>query len=139
MSDLPTGTPVLCIDFDGVLHSYNSGWQGADIIPDPPVPGAIEFLKEASKHFEIHIFSSRSHQRGGMEAMQNWLWKQVTGKEYSLDETICCPVWLLKIKWPIVKPPAFLSIDDRGMTFTGTFPDPKELLKFKPWNKGSRP
>jgi hypothetical protein len=31
--------PILCLDFDGVLHSYTSGWKGAAVIPDPPVPG----------------------------------------------------------------------------------------------------
>ena len=36
--------PILCIDFDGVLHSYSSGWKGARNIPDPPVTGAIEWL-----------------------------------------------------------------------------------------------
>lgn len=39
------------------------------------------------------------------------------------------------LKFPTKKPAAFLQIDDRAITFTGTFPDPKELLKFKPWNK----
>ena len=28
--------PILCLDFDGVVHSYTSGWKGADVIPDPP-------------------------------------------------------------------------------------------------------
>lgn len=30
------GKPILCLDFDGVIHSYASGWKGADVIPDPP-------------------------------------------------------------------------------------------------------
>lgn len=65
--------PILCIDFDGVLHSYTSGWQGASQIPDPPVPGAVEFLLEARQKFTVAIFSSRSHQWGGKRAMKRWL------------------------------------------------------------------
>src|SRR5882672_3079773 len=36
--------PILCLDFDGVLHSYSSGWKGADVIPDAPTPGMAAFL-----------------------------------------------------------------------------------------------
>ena len=39
------------------------------------------------------------------------------------------------IDFPLMKPAAFVQLDDRAITFTGVFPDPKELLKFKPWNK----
>jgi hypothetical protein len=123
------------MDFDGVIHSYTSGWKGADKIPDPPVPGAFDFLAMASNYFEVHIFSSRTHQQGGSEAMQNWIWKEVTGSDYDPDNTCCVPVWVLKLKFPENKPPAMISIDDRAITFTGIFPDPKELLNFKPWNK----
>ena len=38
--------PIICVDFDGVIHSYTSGWKGIDVIPDDPVPGAIEWLEE---------------------------------------------------------------------------------------------
>ena len=61
--------PILCLDFDGVIHSYTSGWKGADVIPDPPVPGAMAFLWDATDHFRVAIFSSRSNQPGGMKAM----------------------------------------------------------------------
>lgn len=67
------GKPILCLDFDGVIHSYNSGWKGAAVIPDPPVPGALQFIAEALETFEVHIFSSRSHQWGGRRAMKRWL------------------------------------------------------------------
>ena len=30
---------TVCLDFDGVLHSYRSGWRGEEIIPDLPIHG----------------------------------------------------------------------------------------------------
>lgn len=129
-NDLPEGRPILCMDFDGVIHSYTSGWHGVDVIPDPPVEGALEFLKEATKYFEVHIFSARSHQLGGIKAMQLWLFRSIV-KEFPLADIN----WYFKLKFPLNKPASFLSIDDRGFCFTGKFPDPKELLKFKPWHK----
>ncbi len=116
--------PILCLDFDGVLHSYTSGWKGADVIPDPPVPGAIEFIKEATVHFTVAIFSSRSNQPGGISAMKAWLYYHSAGEP--INEVII---------WPTEKPAAFLTIDDRALTFNGTWPNVKELLNFKPWNK----
>lgn len=65
--------PILCLDFDGVIHSYESGWKGAAVIPDPPVPGALDFIAKASKNFQVAIYSSRSHQWGGRRAMKKWL------------------------------------------------------------------
>lgn len=116
--------PILCLDFDGVIHSYTSGWKGADVIPDPPVPGALQFMAEATKHFTVAIFSSRSNQLGGIEAMRRWLWHYVG----DLD-------WFVEIEWPTHKPSAFVGIDDRVLTFTGTWPTMSELHTFKPWNK----
>lgn len=130
--------PILCIDFDGVLHSYVSGWKGAAVIPDPPVPGAIAFLYEATLHFDVHVFSSRSHQKGGIEAMQAWItqWEATwLTEQRMLDISRMYPSLLLAIKWPIEKPAAFLTIDDRALTFTGEWPAMADLLAFRPWNK----
>lgn len=52
--------PILCLDFDGVIHSYSSGWQGAACVTDPPVDGSLEFLSNAILRFKVAIFSSRS-------------------------------------------------------------------------------
>lgn len=112
---------ILCLDFDGVLHAYTSGWQGADVIPDPAVPGAAEFLEEALEHFKVHIFSSRSHQPGGIAAMKEWCNLEF-GHVLAGD-----------LHFPTVKPPAFIGLDDRVIQFTGEWPSPAELAEFKPW------
>lgn len=130
--------PILCLDFDGVLHSYASGWQGATVIPDAPVPGAIAFLYAAIYHFRVAIYSSRSHQDGGIDAMMDWLalheaaWRH---EEKQAGRPTQRTSLLLNIDWPKEKPAAFLTIDDRAITFTGEWPTMDVLKAFKPWNK----
>lgn len=119
-------TPILCLDFDGVCHSYISGWKGVDVIPDPPVDGLWEFLDEASNHFEIHIFSSRTHQDGGMEAMWDWFKSHVPENMYHV---------VAGLRFPREKPSAMVTLDDRGILFTGVWPSIETLKAFKPWNK----
>ena len=114
--------PILVLDFDGVLHSYKSGWKGADVIPDLPVPGARKFCERALDHFRVFIVSSRCGQPGGTTAIMNWLTehKFPMGIAVSVDGR---------------KPAAFLTIDDRAITFTGEWPDMWELLEFIPWHR----
>ena len=129
--------PILCMDFDGVINSYESGWLD-DVchLPDPPVRGAISFLEDATNFWKVCIYSSRSHHIGAPEAMKKWLIKyamleaseQGTDLDYVLN-------WINQIEFPTYKPPAKLSIDDRGMRFDGVFTDPEELLKIEPWYK----
>jgi hypothetical protein len=125
--------PILCCDFDGVLHSYTSGWKGADVVADPPVEGAIRFLTDASDKFELHIYSSRSHQPGGIAAMHEYLAKHI--RRYWTDLPIAAERLISALKFPSEKPPAMITLDDRGLLFDGKFPDIDELLWFKPWNK----
>jgi len=118
--------PLLCLDFDGTIHSYTSGWQGVDVIPDEPVNGAFEFIREAMDQFEVNVFSARSGLPGGIEAMKAWFirhgWNEAEPGEPA------------GIVFPTCKPPAHVSIDDRAMTFTGTWPDMQALKDFRPWN-----
>lgn len=125
--------PILCLDFDGVIHSYKTKWQHATIIPDPPVPGAIEFIEAASESFAIHIFSSRSKTMQGRVAMKRWLACHLL--QHFEDDRVATKRLLDKIKWPETKPPAFLTIDDRAWQFRGVFPSITEMQRFKPWNK----
>ena len=121
--------PILCLDLDGVLHSYTSGWQGADVIPDPSVDGFAEFMLQAIEHFHVAIHSSRSAQDGGVAAMRQWLWRAL------LDHTELTPEeatrWLAS--GSASRSSAFLALDDRALTFTGQWPSIAQLQAFKPW------
>lgn len=135
--------PILCLDFDGVCHSYTSGWKGADVIPDSPVPGLFEFLEQAKEVFRIQIFSSRSNQPGGIEAMTKWFNQYLTEYIFATrpelkekySEFFNCE-W---VEFVTEKPPAFLTIDDRAITFTGEWPDIEALRSFQPWFKKDKP
>lgn len=129
--------PILCLDFDGVCHSYVSGWKGADVIPDDAVPGLFEFLELAAPHFDIQVFSSRSNLPGGIEAMQFWFYEQrkkwrENGGGDGFKEVV-------SISFPTEKPPAFIGLDDRVITFNGQFPAIDFLRNFQPWYKAGVP
>lgn len=128
--------PILCLDFDGVIHSYSSGWLGAGNIPDPPVEGTEEFLLEATKHFRVQIFSSRSKSIAGRMAMRRYVREHFDYPlTFSQDHDVD---WLYEaLSFPWFKPSALITIDDRALTFSGNWADysPEALFAFKPWNK----
>lgn len=130
-----TKKPILSIDFDGVIHSYTSGWIAVDIIPDPPVPGAFEALIEYAKFFKICIFSSRSASILGRAAMKKWF--QTHGWECGEKRfgDLVLDIMPKHLDFPDSKPAAFLTIDDRAILFQGFFPPAETLLQFKPWHK----
>ena len=116
---------LICIDFDGVLHSYKSGWQGPRNIPNPPVKGAINWLSRLLNHgdiIEVCIYSSRNKYFRGKAAMRAWLLRYGLPKDK-----------IGKIKFPTKKPAAWVTIDDRAIVFTGKFPGLKKITDFKPW------
>lgn len=139
--------PILCVDFDGVIHSYTSPWQGVDKIPDPPVPGALAWLRRCVQHFEVHIYSSRSKGQAGREAMCDYLRinaqrefapaMSATQLDLPTEAVENLDAFVHELHFSSEKPPAFLTVDDRAVVFNGRFDvlEPSWLLKFKPWNK----
>jgi hypothetical protein len=125
------GKPILCVDFDGVIHAYTSPWTDETTISDGPVPGAIEFLLEAIKHFDVVIYSSRSRTSFGRVAMMSWLREHAGFAWHDLPSGR----GIKNVGFASEKPAAFLTIDDRAFCFEGTWPDPDKLRDFKPWNK----
>ena len=114
---------TVVFDFDGVIHSYTSGWQGEDAIPDPPVPGIREALKEIrDAGYEVVVVSTRCATIKGHGAIEAWLYDN--GLREYIDK-VCKE-----------KPPAVAYIDDRAICFDG---HPETLLKkiknFQPWYK----
>jgi len=123
---------IIVLDFDGVIHSYVSGWAGYAVIKDPPVEGALSFIRQlidaktktGSSRYSVYIISSRTSFPSAIDAIKQWFLMHGLESEY-LD----------KIQFESEKPPAHLLIDDRGFHFEGKFPSLDFIDTFKPWNK----
>lgn len=129
--------PILCLDFDGVIHTYDRGWQSGEIYGEV-TPGFWDWAVTAQEHFKLVIYSSRSKTEEGIKAMVSWLqtkhnnWREETALYTNEDAPI------IDFEFAHEKPPAFLTIDDRAIQFQGKWDipelDPESLTKFKPWN-----
>ena len=101
-------TPVLCLDFDGVIHRYSEGWQGG-IIYDVPVDRCQESIaKLKGLGYKIVVLTARD------DLAPVWTW--LNRHSIFVDEVTN------------KKPGAFMYVDDRGLRFT-SWPD---LLKYLP-------
>jgi len=133
LEDQVSRRPTIIVDFDGVLHSYASGWQGAGVIPDSPVVGAIAWLATMVVPFNVAVVSTRSHQPGGRVAMKTWLLANAGDHRRLFADAITTG----RLFFPDIKPPAVMTIDDRAWRFDGpgTFPTVEEIKDFQPWFK----
>ena len=139
-----SGRYTVSVGFDGVIHSYTSPWVNAWTIPDPPVDGALEWLRKMALHFDVVIFSTRCKSWRGRRAMRRWLWEHDSAGAYPEpmeDPTYreWCSTCRLgyRIKFVQSKPPALIYLDDRAVRFEGprSFPSVDEIHQARPWNK----
>lgn len=88
-------------------------------MPDPPVPGAIEWLEEMAKTFEVLIFTTRGQYPEARMAIRDWL------AEHGYRGP------LLTVTHE--KPAALVYLDDRAIRFEGVFPTKEEIHRARPW------
>lgn len=126
--------PTVCVDFDGVIHSYEKGWQDG-VIYGTVVPGFFEWVERVRDHVKLVIYSSRSKTDDGVMAMGTWLheqrnkWIKAGGQRH--------PTEPLEMEFAHEKPAAWLTIDDRAIRFDGNWNAPElsadAIRAFKPW------
>lgn len=108
--------PTICVDFDGVIHAYTSGWLGATVIPDPPIHGCRESIERLRQQYRVVVHSARCHSEEGQAAITTWL-----RKHEILVDKVCRH-----------KPPAILYIDDRAIRFKGDWNETlHEIAQFR--------
>ena len=101
---------ALSIDFDGVLNSYISGWQGHDNLPDDPVPGAqLACRRFLDAGWKLYVHTSRQQ----LGPVQLWL------RQHDFPY----PMYLTRIK-----PIAMAYIDDRAVRFEGNWESTRKLF-----------
>ena len=110
---------IISFDFDGVIHSYTSGWKGDNVVLDTPVPGIKEAIAEIrASGYSVFIHSCRCNTPLGRFAVIAWL----RDNEIEVDAVVTH------------KPLAVVHIDDRCICFDGK---PADLLNkiqsFQPW------
>ncbi len=94
---------TICLDFDGVIHSYQSGWMGEEIIPDPPIHRVDLAVKRLRKDFRVVVYSARCRFAEGRQAIADWLAK------HNIEVDDVCET----------KPVAHVYVDDRAVRFSG--------------------
>ena len=123
---------TVAVDFDGVIHAYESPWVAPHVIPDMPVRGAIDWLHDTIQKFDVVIFTTRGKTWRGRWAVRRRLrrfsgfrWFDGAGSRGTENVVVTA-----------VKPAALVYVDDRAYRFDGTnFPSASDVHRARPWNK----
>ena len=112
---------TVVFDFDGVIHSYKSGWKGDAVIPDEPVKGIGDVIEQIRNlGYKIVVVSTRCITINGIDAVNRWL----EAHDILVDD-VCSE-----------KPPAVCYVDDRAICFDGNTDGLVEKIKgFHSWTE----
>jgi hypothetical protein len=109
---------TVVFDFDGVIHSYVSGWKGVDVIPDPPNEDVILVINSLrAKGYEVLVVSTRCSDPSGREAIIEYL------NKYGVTVDGLCSE----------KPPALVYVDDRAVCYRPGMYLLEVIEHFEPW------
>ena len=116
---------TVALDFDGVIYSYESGWQDEEYyLPDPPVQNARWAINRLRESHRVVIHSTRCKTEKGRKTIEEWLKKH----DIVVDEI------------SEHKPIAYVYVDDRGLKFDGDWirivPDIIGYISYMDYGKG---
>jgi phosphoglycolate phosphatase-like HAD superfamily hydrolase len=109
---------TIVFDFDGVIHSYVSGWKGVNNCPDAPNDDVVETIRALrEKNYEVIVVSTRCADPDGQNAVKQYL------KRYRIE------VDGVKAE----KPPALVYVDDRAVCYKPGMDLLNDITSFKSW------
>jgi hypothetical protein len=113
------GKPVLCLDFDGVLHDHDGlEWTGEADIFGPPIHGAKEAVDFLRTRYSVAVHSARCGTPEGRQSIVNWL------AMYGITVDEVCEH----------KPAAFAYVDDLGVPFYGDWSEVIARVRDMPYS-----
>jgi len=114
---------TIAIDFDGVINSYISGWQG-ETQTDAPVLSAMESISDLfNRGYKLIIFSTRAQSQEGIKTIREYIRKHAENNLLADS-----------IEITDKKPIADMYVDDRAIPFTGDWKETLDKIEtFKPW------
>lgn len=105
---------TIAVDFDGVIHTYDKGWQDGSIYGEF-VPGAVPGLLKIMQRYAVYVHTTRKPRQVAL-----WIERQ---SGHGIDCTTRVPYsgfwnergYLLVTRRKL---PALVYIDDRALLFT---------------------
>ena len=106
---LEKSNKIIAIDFDGVIHNDNLGYNDGTIYGEP-IKGSLESIKSLSENHTLKIYSCKSNPKRPLINHKNgteliWEWLENHGVKEYIDDVV----------WG--KPNAVIYIDDKGYRF----------------------